>query len=435
MYKQATIYVKSLFNRSDFVRNVLIMISGTVFAQSLYFFTTPILSRIYSPENFGHFSVFVSIISVVMIIATLTYEYAIVLPERDEAAVNLLSLTVLTSILTTAVTFILIVGGFDRFGQLFNLSGYSYYLWLLPIGVLVAGLEQSFSLWFTRKNRFKLIASFQVLQSISVTFLMIIMGIIKIGPLGLIGGRVLGRVISLVYLCKNWWKGYGHLINKAVTIKEIKTQSRVYNKFLRYNFGAELINAFSQNIPILFLAYLYDATIVGLYGLAFKIVILPTMIVARSVQQVFYSKANETYRNKGSLQKLLKNTTAGMIKVWIMPFLILMLFGKIIFSVVFGYEWAMAGTYSQIIAPLFFFGILIQPFVACLFILELQKVKLYYEILLCISRLMSIYIGHIFWKSAIISIFFFGISGFLLNLVFVLYTYYIVKKRENFVQS
>jgi lipopolysaccharide exporter len=435
MYKQATIYVKSLFNRSDFVRNVLILTSGTVFAQSLYFFTTPILSRIYSPENFGHFSVFVSIVSVVMIIATLTYEYAIVLPESDEVAVNLLSLTVLTSILTATVTFILIVGGFDRFGQLFNLSGYSYYLWLLPIGVLGAGLEQSFSLWFTRKNRFKLIASFQVLQSISVTFLMIIIGIIKIGPLGLIGGRVLGRIISLVYLCKNWWKGYGHLINQAVTIKEIKTQSRVYNKFLRYNFGAELINAFSQNIPILFLAYLYDATIVGLYGLAFKIVILPTMIVARSIQQVFYSKANETYRNKDSLQKLLKNTTVGMIKVWIMPFLILMLFGKIIFSVVFGHEWAMAGTYSQIIAPLFFFGVLIQPFVGCLFILELQKVKLYYEILLCISRFMSIYIGYIFWKSATISILLFGISGFLLNLAFVLFVFFLIKKRENFVQS
>ena len=435
MYKQATIYVKNLFNRSDFVRNVLILTSGTVFAQSIYFLTTPILSRIYSPENFGHFSVFVSIVSVVMIIATLTYEYAIVLPERDEVAVNLLSLTVLTSILTAVVTFILIVCGFDRFGQLFNLSGYSYYLWLLPIGVLGAGLEQSFSSWFTRKNRFKLLASFQVLQSSSATFLMVIMGIIKISPIGLIGGRVLGRIISLVYLCKNWWKGYGHLINQAVTIKEIKTQSRVYNKFLRYNFGAELINAFSQNVPILLLAYFFDATVVGLYGMAYKVVAIPMIIAAKSIQQVFYPKANETYRNKGSLQKLLKNTTVGMIKVWIIPFLILMLFGKIIFSIVFGHEWAMAGTYSQMIAPLFFFGVINPPFVACLFLLGFQKVKLFYEILLCIVRLLSIYMGYIFWKSALISILLFGISGFLLNLAFMFFVFFLVKKRENFVQS
>lgn len=97
----------SLFSRSDFLRNVLTLISGTVLAQAIPVALSPMLSRIYTPEEFGVFAIFSSIASALAVVATFRYELAIMLPEKSVSAANLLRLSFLITLLLSTFLFFL----------------------------------------------------------------------------------------------------------------------------------------------------------------------------------------------------------------------------------------------------------------------------------------------------------------------------------------
>ena len=72
--------VKKLLNkigRSTFGKSVLMLAGGTAIAQFLSVATSPIISRLFTPDDFGVLSIYVSILSIVAVFATLRYEFAI----------------------------------------------------------------------------------------------------------------------------------------------------------------------------------------------------------------------------------------------------------------------------------------------------------------------------------------------------------------------
>ena len=72
--------------RSRFARQVATLSFGTVAAQALAYFATPLLTRLYTAEQFGQASVFTSVGLILGQIATAKYELAInVAPDEDEA--------------------------------------------------------------------------------------------------------------------------------------------------------------------------------------------------------------------------------------------------------------------------------------------------------------------------------------------------------------
>ena len=86
--------IKRNIVRSDFSKNVLTLISGTTIAQGITIAISPILSRIYSPSDFGIFAAFSSVIAMISLIIGGRYEVAILLPKKDEDAANLFALSV-----------------------------------------------------------------------------------------------------------------------------------------------------------------------------------------------------------------------------------------------------------------------------------------------------------------------------------------------------
>jgi O-antigen/teichoic acid export membrane protein len=49
--------------------------------QAITVLVSPILTRLYTPEDFGVFGVYASILGIVTVVASLRYEYALPLPE------------------------------------------------------------------------------------------------------------------------------------------------------------------------------------------------------------------------------------------------------------------------------------------------------------------------------------------------------------------
>lgn len=149
----------TLFNKSsnsEFFNNTVVLIMGTVAAQAIPLLIHPLLRRIYSPEDFGAFAIYFNIISILIIVASLRYEAAIVLPKNDIESINVLALSIILGFIFCLILLITLLIFKNVFCELLNFpSKYSNYLYLLPFSTLCFSIYQSFNYWLIRKKAFK----------------------------------------------------------------------------------------------------------------------------------------------------------------------------------------------------------------------------------------------------------------------------------------
>ena len=68
---------------SPFLRHVLTLVTGTAVAQAVSFLMTMVLARVYSPHDMGMLATYTSVAGIVMAVAALRYDMAVMLPRRD----------------------------------------------------------------------------------------------------------------------------------------------------------------------------------------------------------------------------------------------------------------------------------------------------------------------------------------------------------------
>ena len=131
---------------------MLKLASGTLFAQVITIIAAPILTRWYAPETFGIYALFLSITSILGVISCMRYEIAIMLPEQDEAAANLVGVSLGFAFLVTLITVPLLWWSRDALPGWLNSPDLGFYLWLIPPAVFITGVLLAMNYWNSRKN-------------------------------------------------------------------------------------------------------------------------------------------------------------------------------------------------------------------------------------------------------------------------------------------
>ncbi|MDQ1255116.1 MAG: hypothetical protein QG646_4395, partial [Euryarchaeota archaeon] len=143
---------------TNFLVNVLKLVSGSVIAQALGILLIPVITRIYNPDDFGILQLITSISGIVAVLSCLSYHLSIMLPEKDEDAINIVVLCVALIAVTTIITGIISVVFADQIGQVLNTPQISRSLILLPVIVFLNGLFFVINYWASRRLRFGVIA-------------------------------------------------------------------------------------------------------------------------------------------------------------------------------------------------------------------------------------------------------------------------------------
>ena len=94
--------------RSPELRGVATLGVGTAVSQLLPVVMSFILSRLYTPEAFGDYGVFINYASVIAIVICARYEYAIMRPRREVDALNLVALCLLLACGVTVLLYALL---------------------------------------------------------------------------------------------------------------------------------------------------------------------------------------------------------------------------------------------------------------------------------------------------------------------------------------
>lgn len=404
---------------NTFVKNVATLITGTAISQAILFIFTPILTRIYSPEEFGLFAIYVAIVAIIGTVTSLKYEMAIMLPKDDFDAQALFFLSIVLTFIISIVTLIGVVVltlFFSEFGFVQKIDSF---IWILPPGVLFLGLFQVFFSFSSRNKFFSTISIGRVGQSSASVAFQVGMKMAFAFSRGLIIGNLIGSFISFsILLFKNLKEGKFQI--NEVSLLRIRHNASVYKDFPKYQSFTSLINALSQNLPVILFTALYAPEIAGFYALTQRVLAAPSALISESTRQVYYQKASELYSEGKSIKRIFTKTTIGLVKVAILPYLAIGIFAPFIFSLFFGKEWETSGVYAQLLIVWSFFLFINPPAVSNVFILGMQKFFLKFEVVSVCLRIISISVPFWIYNSHYYSVLMFSLTGILLN-VFLIY--------------
>lgn len=408
--------LESFFKKS-FVRNVLIMASGTAAAQALAIALSPIITRMYGPEAFGIMGTFNAMISIVIPISALAYPIAIVLPKNNQDAKGLAHLSLIVTAITTIISTIIVLLFDQQIIHMFNLGEFSNFIYLIPLVVVFAGTMQIAEQWLIRTKQFSINARVMFYQSLITNGSKVGIGYFHPVASVLIVMTVLSngiRTILMIIFARK--SSYRDTTYKSIRKENIKSLAKKYNDFPIYRAPEMFLNAISQGLPVLMLTAFFGPASAGFYAIGRTVLSLPSRLIGKSVGDVFYPRIAEASNNKEDVTALIKKATIALAGVGILPFGLVVFFGPILFSFVFGSDWEVAGEYARWIALWSFFGFINRPSVRSLPVLNAQRFHLIYTIIMLIVRIGALAIGYFVFSSDIVAIILFGITGAILNI-------------------
>ncbi|MDD4239510.1 MAG: oligosaccharide flippase family protein [Desulfotomaculaceae bacterium] len=413
--------------RRPFIRNVFTVASGTAVAQAVGMAFAPFITRLYGPEAFGLQGLFVSVVSLLSIIAALGYPTAIVLPKSDADALGLAKLSIAIGFLTALFTTVaLVFFGVDLL-KLLNAEAISSFLFLIPFAMVIWVLSSVLSQWLIRKKAYQLTSRFSVFTTLLLNSAKTAMGVLAPSALVLIVTNVAGSLIGTVLTFFGWKrfvKERGEEQEATAPPATFLQLATRHKDFPLLRTPQNLINAFSQNLPVLLLASYFGASASGQYTIALSVLALPANLIGASVMAVFYPRITEAIHNGENARSLIVRATIGMAVIGALPYLLVMVAGPFLFASIFGQEWRTAGVYAQWLSIWLFLQYINKPAVSAIPALRLQGGLLIYEFFSTVTKIFALWMGFSIYGNAVVSVALFSLFGIVAYVWLILWVVY-----------
>jgi len=382
--------------KSEFAKNVLTIMTGSAIAQMLPLIVAPILTRIYSPSDYGVLALFMAVCSVFSIVSTGQYEASIILPEKDSDAINLAALSLF---ICGCLSFSLVMAVWIFNKEISTSLGnekISMWLYFIPLTVFFTGLYNVLYYWASRKKKFTRIATRTVLQAVINSFVKLGMGIKGFTGGGLIVGTIAGQVTASGFLAVSFWKENKtnfKLINRI----DIKSNAKRYQNFPKFSLVQSFLDSINVSCIVFLITTFFNSAVLGIYSFANGILQKPLSLLGSSITQVFYQKATETYNKGESVWPITKKIILRLLIVAVPFFSIVLLWGPELFGFVFGEKWKIAGVYAQLLTPWLFVNFISSPISPLPLVLNKQRPFFFISLALNLSAPV------IFFSSAVLT--------------------------------
>ena len=340
--------------KNSFLKNILTVSGGKVFAMAFTLLSTPIIARIFTPADFGPFAFFLSVVTIASAISSFRFEVASVLPDSEDVADHLISLAVFFTVTSSVIAFLglgvwyLIDPGFVMQGTL------KEWVWLIPVGILVFSLDDALIMWLVRHGKFKPIAQTDLLEPLVTGGSRIGFGLLTgSSASGLILGFAMGRMVRLWIISRAavaWIQKPRKFADRAALI----ATARNYKDYPLFSTPTALVFVVSNNLPFILLGTLFAPAVLGYYAMANRLLRMPIQAVSEGVRKVFLKKAAKLRNDGKRLDDALGKLALMLAGAGIPPFLILYLYADHLLTFFLGEKWELAGEVVSILAPWLF---------------------------------------------------------------------------------
>ena len=385
--------MRRLLPASTYARNVLTLMTGTTLAQALPIAISPILTRLYSPEDFGRFALYMAVAMMVSVVVTGRYELAILLPRQDRDAMHITALAMVLSVAISIVLLIVVLFFSDSIATLLGDTALAPWLYWVPASTLLLGFYQSLNYLSNRKAQYKRLAISRTVQSSSIGLAQLGSGYAGSGAVGLMAGQLTGQVLATAVLARLIWREEHRLI-RALRPSRSLALARKYINFPKYLIVAHSFNTASGQMPVLLLSALFSTTAAGFFTLTQRVMAAPMALIASALGDVFRQEASQAYIHQGDCRQIYQKTFKRLLLISAGPFATFFFLAPALFSWVFGEQWRVAGEYAQILTPMAFLQFITSPLSSMFMIAEKQRLDLLWQIFLITLVVLSFVLGN-----------------------------------------
>jgi O-antigen/teichoic acid export membrane protein len=370
--------VKRVFFKEEFNRNVLTLVTGTGLAQIIPLAVTPIMARIYSPEQFGLFALFIAVASSLSVVATGRYELAIMLPRKDVDAANIAIL----SILINFVVSFLLLGGVWLFNAPISdaLGNHSISTWLyfVPLAVLLNGIYLNLNYWSNRKRLYFLMANRRVIQSGGTAAVQLGLGVLRAGAGGLVIGSISGQALAAGMMARMVHR-HSPQLWRGIDKRKMRVLAQRYKNCPKLLVPAHTLGALSAQFPTIFINATFGLAASGFFMLAERAVGSPLSLVSGSISDVFRQQISQSYLAGKHCRREFLSALTKLSVIATPPFVVLLFFAPSLFALLFGEKWRVSGEYAQLMCPMFFLRFISNPLSVVAIIAQKNRYELLWQ--------------------------------------------------------
>lgn len=407
------------FKNNDFVKSVSVLVSGSIIARLIGLFTLPIVSRLYSPEDFGENGVILATAAIISSLGSLGLNSAVMIPKSDKESDIVFKVAFFTST-SIYITLFLLAFIFSQSYQLAKTS-LPYLITSLLIFLLAFSSQLSgiLSTYINRKGMNRVLFYNSIISALATLFVTIPLGFLKVGVLGLvIASLVSGLICSMQMIY------HANPFKQKITKRDFILVFKKYKDFVIYQYPSNFIGTFAIQLPTRFLSANYGNDKLGIYNMNERIFGIPLQLLATPITTVYFRTASKLQDQTDDLARLTFKLIRNIMLVSIVPIVILALFGEELFSFALGSQWATAGKLASVLVVQYVFNFCSDSISYCRVALNRQKLNLWIVIIRLIIVVSSLYIGMYIYNDVFSVVVLYSISMTL---------YYIIDMAFNFI--
>ena len=354
------------------MRGMAMLAAGSGLGRMVGILIIPLLTRLYTPEDFGVLSVFVALVTILAPLVTLRYVLALPLSRNDAVALNLLVLSAVLLLVLTALVTLLLAAWAEPLLTLVSMQVLVPWWWLIPVAVLGTAAYEMLTMWATRQRAYKVMAHTQVTQSLGGALVKLGLGVAGMQPLGLLLGQVVAQAGGvgqfLRYFAADFRAGW-----PRVSSRLMRQVAWRYRGFPGWRMPSQFLLMASIQAPVLFMATMYDAGITGQFGLAVMALTIPVTVIGQSAGNALYGEAAKLIKtDRPRVLAIAASVQKRLLLMALPPMLVLLFLGEPIFTLVFGEEWRMAGRFASVLSVAIMFQFTSAPLIQVMNLLRSQ---------------------------------------------------------------
>ena len=188
--------------RGRFARRLTLLSGGTLLGQAILLLSSPLLTRLYTPAEFGSLAVFTALAGMLSSIMCLRYEFAVPGCRDEEDALAVVALSGLVATLLALVLALCVLVFGEPAADLLGLADVAGLIWLLPPLLWLWGLALALASWSIRQGSFRLNAAGNLAQFATQALTQLGLGALGGGGGALVVGYGLGPVARFAFLTR-----------------------------------------------------------------------------------------------------------------------------------------------------------------------------------------------------------------------------------------
>ncbi len=421
-------------------------------AQAIPFAISPLLTRIYTPEDFGVFGVFMAITSILAVSINGRYDSAILLADSDDDAINVAGVgLIISTTISIICLFLVMLLNTKTIGHFYH-NNLGIFIYFIPLSIFLSGVFNLLNYSNLRMKLFKDIAKASVYKSFGLACAQLIVGCLKSGAIGLIFGSIIAQLFANGKLLRNLLKTKAH---RSLCLLSMKKQAVKYKKLPIYSLFP-IIDSLTLSLPLIWLGGLYGPVVLGYFAFCYRLLGAPSALIGNSIGSVFFQKIAEIFRlkkncdakdqgfetktsdeniahEKTSVTGHLLNALAKLSVLGCVMFLPIILLAPFLFDTFFGKDWHDSGEYARILSIAFLARFIVSP-LSCIFSVTNQLILSFFWRLIRFPSTVFVFLAAKKMKFSIYSfLFLYVMNDVLMYLLYLIIIFYAAKNAKNWI--